>query len=370
MTELNIACISDIHLGNKRNNARNIIKNLYAAFPDNSKTGELDIIFIAGDVFDSLFSLSDNDVVDIDLWIASLLQLCVKHDILLRVLDGTKSHDWFQSERFMTIANILNNKVDVKYYKEIAVEYIERFGINVLYVPDEANDTTEKTLKQVKEILEAKGLKRVDYAVMHGQFEHQLPPFIKVQKHDSKEYLALVKELIFVGHIHTHSVYKRIIAQGSFDRISHGEEEPKGHVRVVMKSNGDRNIKFIENKKATIFKTINCTGLTLDDTIIKIDIEAGDLPDNSHVRVCGNADNPIFTNMNMLVARYPLLVWSKLINETHEEIEIDDITTDVNYIPITITKNNIKDLLLNRIQLIPRSENVLKCINGILNEIV
>ena len=72
----------------------------------------------------------------------------------------------------------------------------------------------------------------------------------------------------------------------------------------------------------------------------------------------------------MLVARYPLLVWSKLINETHEEIEIDDITTDVNYIPITITKNNIKDLLLNRIQLIPRSENVLKCINGILNEIV
>ena len=61
MTELNIACISDIHLGNKRNNARNIIKNLYAAFPDNSKTGELDIIFIAGDVFDSLFSLSDND---------------------------------------------------------------------------------------------------------------------------------------------------------------------------------------------------------------------------------------------------------------------------------------------------------------------
>ena len=79
------------------------------------------------------------------------------------------------------------------------------------------------------------GLTKVDYAVMHGQFDYQLPKHITgMPRHDSQKYLDIVKHYIFIGHIHTHSVYDRIIAQGSFDRLTHGQEEPKGYVVSIV----------------------------------------------------------------------------------------------------------------------------------------
>jgi len=369
MTKLNIASISDIHLGHKKTFTREIISNLISAFPDNSETGELDIIFVAGDVFDDLLSLPDDDVVEIELWVSSLLHICAKHDIVLRILAGTPSHDWHQSELFMTIAKILKINVDIKYIKDVSVEYIEKFGINVLYVPDEANDTTEKTIKQVREILKAKGLSKVDYAVMHGQFDYQLPPFIKAQKHNSKDYLDIVNELIFIGHVHSHSKYERIIAQGSFDRLAHGEEESKGHVRVKIRKNGERNIKFVENKRAKIYKTVECFGLTLEETISKIDDAVSKLPVGSNIRISGSADNAIFSNMNMLIRRYPLLIWSKLVKDVGEEESVTSTEPNYDYVPITITRDNIKELLIDRVLASSPSSDVLKNVHEILDEI-
>lgn len=163
--------MSDLHLGAKKNTAAEIIKNIKIEFPDNSETGLLDIIFIAGDVFDGLLALPDEDVVVIDLLIAYMLNLCVKHNIILRILDGTKSHDWYQSERFISIAKLTQSSADVKYIKDLSIEYIEELGINVLYVPDEWDSSTDKTLEQVHSLLKAKGLTQVDYAVMHGMFD-------------------------------------------------------------------------------------------------------------------------------------------------------------------------------------------------------
>ena len=87
------ASISDIHLHHPHNTTIEIIENLDKyAFPDNVQTASLDAIFIGGDLFDRIMTLNDPDVPVVEHWMERLLRLCKKHDILLRVLEGTPSH--------------------------------------------------------------------------------------------------------------------------------------------------------------------------------------------------------------------------------------------------------------------------------------
>lgn len=347
MKQLKLAVFSDIHLGHKRTSTAEIIHNLKKALPDDSETAELDLIVLAGDVFDGLLTLPQDEVGDIDAWIAHLLRLCKKHDICLRVLEGTPSHDWKQSERFVTINEVGEIHADLKYVKELSIEYLEKHDLQLLYVPDELPGGPEKTLERVRDLLKAKAIDKVDFAFMHGQFEYQLPEHVKAPKHSSADYLCLVKQLVFIGHVHVHSRYDRIIAQGSFDRLSHGEEGPKGHVRATVRSGGDIDVVFVENTLAKTYRTINCTGLDLDQTLELADRIAAPLPAGSHVRIQGDPDNPVFSSMETLVRMYPLLVWSKKVNEIESQPTIDEVLEET-YTPITLTKDNLESVLLER----------------------
>lgn len=366
---IKLAVISDIHLGHTRNSTSGIIKNLRRAIPDNAETSELDCIFLAGDVFDSLLTLPDEDVLDIDTWIVFLLRLCCKHNIILRVLEGTPSHDWKQSDRFTTLNQIMGIGANVRHVKDLSIEYLEALNKHVLYVPDEWETSTEKTLGQVQELLRAHGLAQVDLAIMHGQFDYQLPAHVKAPKHDSTAYLELVRDLIFIGHVHVFSQFQRIIAQGSFDRLSHGEEGPKGHVRASLHADGNYEVVFVENTHAMRFATIDCTGLDLEQTLAKVDREAQGLPEGSHARVQGDADNPIFANMELLVRQLPMLVWGKKINEEKEQTDavVEDATV---YAPITLTKDNLEGMLVNRLVQLEVDLLVLAAAKTMLQEVM
>jgi DNA repair exonuclease SbcCD nuclease subunit len=367
-SELRGAVLSDIHLGHRRNTTKEILQNLYAALPNDAETANLDIIFLAGDVFDDLLSLSDEDILDIDLWIAHLLRICKRHGIMLRVLEGTPGHDWKQSQRFEAINEVAEIGADLKYIKELSIEYV-RDGYSVLYVPDEWNDTTDKTLSQVHDLLRAHGLDKVDMAIMHGQFEFQLPPHIKAQKHSSEAYLKLVRDLIFIGHVHIHSSFDRIVAQGSTDRLTHGEEAPKGHVRFTIRQNGDNDWHFVETINAKKFVTVRCIDMTLEDTLAEVDRKVLDLPETSFVRIEANHDNPIFSNMELLIRKYPTFTWSKLAREADEESKevIEDETV---YVPITLTRDNLLDLLLDRILGLGTPIAVVDAAHAILEEVL
>ena len=350
LRNLKIASISDIHLGHNKNVAADIIKNLEKAFPDNAETASLDIIFIVGDVFDTLMFLSADDVGFIKLWIAKLLRIAAKYNIIVRVLEGTPSHDRKQSLLFPLINSMAEINADVRHITEIYIEHIEKHNINVLYVPDEATASPEKTYEQIIDLMCAKGLSQVDFALMHGAFNYQLHPAAKAPRHSEEQYLSIVKEYIFVGHIHHYSTYKRIIAQGSFDRLCHGEEEEKGHVRVSYDSEGSRKIKFIPNKNSRIFKTINCTNLEVPAILEKVEQILIDLPANAFVRIEAEKDNPIFTSFDVLIRQFPLVTWSKKPNDDDDEIEEINIVEDEdNFTPITITSDNIVSLIYDRL---------------------
>lgn len=366
-TELKCAFISDIHLGHKRVRARRIINNLKKAFPDNAETAELDIIFFGGDVFDDLLSSNDDDSYEIDIWIASFLRMCKKHDIAVRVLEGTPSHDWKQSNRFVVInEGVAKIGADLIYVKDLTIRYEERFDMNFLFVPDEWDVDPTNTLSQVKDLLRERNLDQVDVAIMHGQFDYQLPPFVKAPKHDAAEYQKLVKYLISIGHVHIYSNYERIIAQGSFDRLSHGEESPKGHVRATLYPDGTYTANFVENTGAAKFITVNCIGLTLEETIHRIDQKVFGLEDESGVRVEAEDFNPIFQNMDALIQRYPAYSWSKLPREEKEEEKGETEEEETLYIPITITRDNIQEQLMTRVERVCDDPLVLQRANEIL----
>jgi DNA repair exonuclease SbcCD nuclease subunit len=355
--QLRIASISDIHLGHKNNPTEEIIANLRLAFPDNAQTAELDFIFIVGDVFDGLLNMSDPVVWEIKAWVYSFLRIAKKHDIAVRIVKGTPSHDWDQSLIFQNVNTLANIGADLKYFSDLHIEHEQAHDITCLFVPDECEATTEKTLSRVKQLLKEKGLDKVDYALMHGQFEYQLPSHVKAQKHDSSEYLSLVRHLIFIGHVHKPSHYERIIAQGSFDRLKHNEEEAKGHYRVVVIGD-EYECTFVENKGAKIFKTIDCTGTSIAELLERVHGIVKDAKEGSYFRIEARYDHPIFANMLILELRYPLFHWSKLSQEDEAtKAELIEAEEEDTFVPLVINEMSVLELMRERLSTLGLEES-------------
>lgn len=349
-SELRLASISDIHLGNRRVRAREIIEKLDRAFPNDHTLKELDVIFIGGDVFDRPLSLHEEDSTEIRIWIARFLRRCKKHDVMVRIVEGTPSHDWNQSDLFESINRIAKIECDVLYHKDLCIEYIERLGIHVLYVPDEWEHESDETWKQVKQLLHSHGLDKVDFAIMHGAFEYQLPSHVQAPTHDEERYLSIVRYFIFIGHVHRHLPKGRIIPNGSFDRLAHGEEEDKGHVRALIRKKGDHEITFIPNKDAKSFITIDCEGLDIAEALEKIDSICKDLRDDSHVRVKASRKDSIVGGLDSIRSKYPTFNWTTKFST--QDVDKADTLNDLRakFKGVEITKDNIVNLLMNRIE--------------------
>ena len=347
---LEIACLSDIHLGHGLVPTSDIINRLYKALPSNAESDKLDIIFLAGDVFDKLLFLPDAPVLDIQIWIADLFELCHRHNIALRVLEGTTSHDRGQGKQFemiyLTVGYDRDDKfVDFKYVPTLSIEYIELLDINVLYVPDEWDHDPDITWESVKNLLKDQGLEQVDFAVMHGNFEYHLPDHLKIPCHQSERYLEVVKHYIFIGHFHTHSVYDRIITQGSFDRLGHGEEEPKGHVRVRVSEDGNHDrVEFRINHDATMFVTIDATGMDAAAVINKIKAQ-DNLAKGSHVRIQCTNDGDVKNAISTLREHFPhYTIKLKVVSE--EKVVNSDVTgLTAKYEAVEISSSNVTKLL-------------------------
>lgn len=364
---LRIAVLSDIHIGHRRTPTTKIIDSLRTALPNNAETAALDVIFLSGDVFDDLLAMNSPAVWEAEFWVTELLRLCSKYDIALRVLEGTPGHDWKQSRMFPKLKELTGLDVDLEYVDTLCIRHIERYGISVLYVPDELPGSTENTLSQVRELLKAQGLTKVDFAIMHGQFGFQIPAAAKAPKHNEKAYLELVKHLIFIGHDHTHKRYERIFVPGSIERLKHLEEGPKGHLRAEVWPSGEFNLEFRENTEAQKYVTVSVKP-ELDETIQFLDDLTDELPAGSHIRISGPIGHPIFYSIDDLIRRWPLHHWSKDVQGAPEpETVIED--EGVVFTPIAITKENIVTLAEARLNQKPLDSLVLEAALHLLKEL-
>lgn len=346
---INVAVVSDIHLGHPRTSVFHITANLRTAFPDNAETAKLDLILLAGDIFDRLLTLPQEEVDEIQEWIVYLLTLCCKYNILLRVLEGTPSHDWKQSRQFSNINKGLETPAKLKYVDTLSIEIIEELGnLSILYVPDEWNHDAHETWLQVQELLKLHGLEKVNIACMHGSFDYQLP-IESIKNHNSELYQSIVEDFVVIGHVHIRSERGKILAQGSFDRLSHGEESPKGHYRMTLGVEHNTHW-FVENTGAKLYLTVDCRELTLEG-LLKHMRSVEDYPTGSAFRLLIRRDSELHRDVGEIRKKWPQFKITTQVDELKvpEALQLRQTTEHIEQ-PISITPTNIDHLVKQRMQ--------------------
>lgn len=338
---------SDIHLGHIRTPTNHIINSFKKSIltEANSDAG---VMFISGDLFDRLLDLNSSDVMEIVDFFNTLLDYCISNNMLLRVLEGTPGHDWQQSELLYKLNEIRTHKCNMKYFKALDVEYIPEIARWVLYIPDEWTNTHEDLEKQIESKFLANKIHKVDIGILHGQFKYQLPIENYKGFYFKEEYfLNVVRGYIHVGHYHKYSRLDRILANGSLDRLVHGEEDPKGYVVV-----NDDSYIFIENTNAYIYKTINVNMNTSESTIDK---KIYELPKDSYVRIVMSKDNPYNLTFDRLKIKYSDYNLSKKLKDnTSDESEVTyiannfDLTDEGGYVIERDIYTTLKETITNK----------------------
>lgn len=351
--------ISDIHLLHPQNETQYIADSLFHyfdGFSDKCRFTDMDIIFIAGDIFDSYVDSKNPEIAIVQRWMRLLMGFCLKHGIKLRVLEGTPGHDYKQSRLFDAIAAAFSEDLDYKYIQNLDIEIMRDLGITVLYVPDEWKQSAAKAQIDVQEKLDLLGLEKVDIACMHGMFDFQIPEVgDHPLKHNSEWYHDKVRYYINIGHDHKFKTFDRIIVQGSFDRIAHGEEGKKGGVVCHLDPTLGLSFEFIENKRARIFKTITIKTKDLDKGIEQVKTVLNTLPNKSHVRISTTPDNPILSVIDEFRRAYPDMRIKKhrdkkqIAEQSSSKLQ-ETISINESYVSVSITPENIVSLILDELK--------------------
>ena len=177
-----LIAISDIHLGHRKTPTKGIIANLRKVI--NIETlMTVDMVIIAGDLLDHAIGYSDDDTIDIQKWLVWFLCQCVTYNVSVRILEGTPLHDRRQSRHIEVLNKSSKLEVDLLYVDKVWIEKNKKYNIDILYVPDEWKPDTDQTWVDVMNELSDNSLESVDLSVMHGMFEHQLPPGCPIKPH-------------------------------------------------------------------------------------------------------------------------------------------------------------------------------------------
>ncbi|MDY2700759.1 MAG: hypothetical protein SOV61_14620, partial [Lachnospiraceae bacterium] len=136
--------------------------------------------------------------------------------------------------------------------------------------------------------------------------------------------------LIIMGHIHTPSKRQNCYYCGSFERMSHGEEEPKGFF-TFDNSSGQWKGTFIEDKSANKFISIKPHGDDPEETIRNYVEQVKDkFPDlKGAVRVLHNSSEIRQLLHTITIQQFPDLKYSsKAATDEKMEIKIAGIALD------------------------------------------
>lgn len=358
--------LSDIHLG-KRGRTSEILKALRWFFSAENKNYALikscDIIFLAGDLFDKAISLKDVEIADIFDFIFELMDFCKRHGIILRVLEGTTSHDFHQSRILDVIFknNFKDSDFDFAYIDKIKAEVFSIKGeeFSVLYIPDNYGKGAADNLREAKRWLKNFNLEKFNAGIYHGFFDFQLPPNTsEAIAHNVKEHMDIVDGYICIGHDHSHKLQKRVIVQGSFDRLAHGEESKKGgvlcsYVPACGEYPSRSSFTFIENKKAKIYKTLTFKNPDHDVSLKQLADELEKIPPSSNIRIRCSKTHVLFQALDEIKLIYPEYTFIKLAIEDEKEQEslIDLLSSDESprLKSLALTRENIVGIVTDEV---------------------
>lgn len=356
--------LGDVHLGHRSTPTNLVIRNLDLTITDDLLK-EVDMLIITGDLFDRQLNNGDLVVHQINRWITMLMLRCAAYNVMIRIVEGTPSHDREQSQFFTEQRINAAIDVDLHYSKNLSIEYIEKLDAYFLYVPDKHNPSTDVTLAEVRKLMSDLGIEKVDFAIMHGAFSYQLPAIVPEPTHKEDEYLNLVKHQILIGHVHLMTINDRILAAGSFDRICHNDESPKGMFKVTVKDNGDWERVFIENIGAKKYLTLECHGMDTKQLNYAIKEFIKNLDKGSSVRLRCNPNDVASGDIEFYKKEFVHLDWQVTVDKT--ESKKNTVAETFNAFDMSkfkdITKDSIKELLVPELAKLAKDEAaIMRCL--------
>jgi hypothetical protein len=242
-----------------------------------------------------------------------------------------------------------NKQVDYTHVETLDILYFKKLNKHILFVPDEFSPTPAQTLALVKQKLKDAYIEAVDVCLLHGYFDFQVPPEIKtIQAHSSEEYSKIVLGPVLSGHVHERTRYKNIEPHGSFDRIAHNEEAPKGYLRGVIFDNNSYEVSFIENKNAAIYKTLICNQTNMEDTLVYLQKTIKKYRHGSRIKIRAVSTHPIFANKKVVREMFPDHVLD--FDSKKPKKQLEKIMSNTASDPcVTINKTTIKELVSKKI---------------------
>lgn len=253
---ISFASIHDVHWYHNNTPTWLIGENLDRYLLNDEMLSQLTHLFIPGDLFDKPKFAYDEHVQQGTANIHRMLTMCAKHNVKIFILEGTPSHDAGQSVQLVTYNEVNKIGCYVKYVDKLDV--IIDDGVVFGFVPDEWHHDPQVTYSQMLKKMKLVGVDKLDFCLMHGCFERQLPPHVPHPSHDSEQWQAIVNYYILIAHHHIQNSWGKIRVSGSFDRIAHGEESPKGfYCGYVNFDTGEKDTVFIENRTAMQYLTLD-----------------------------------------------------------------------------------------------------------------
>ena len=370
-----IGCIGDVHLACLTLAVDVMISRLIRHFVRYIKT--LDMLVINGDWYDRPIPHDSREAHAISILNSLIIRECAKHDVVLRVMRGTPGHDGDQCQNFVTLYEALKlhmeeleQTLDFKYHDTLTIETIDGIG-SCLFLPDKFGSCPSDAYDQIYQKLQALKMEQVDFIFLHGGFEYQLPYSSEAHPshHDSEAYLDITRNRLFNNHIHTPSIHDRLLGPGSFDRIRHGEEHPKGWLIYEYDEKDPINGEaiFMENKEASLFKTLHITDNSIDAAAEQIDVIIGEGYKNGFIRLIVPESHPLLKHLKPLQQRYKSFV-IKVEKSSLKKIKANDIFGFKPVVrSITLDRMTLPKLVLDSIPL--SAEHRKKEIEHLLKEV-
>jgi hypothetical protein len=248
--------ISDIHHGaipaermSEEMNAEGGFIDTIAECIDDPKF--IGVVF-TGDYFETHLDMNDSRSKIATSLFFAVFEMIKQFNKVMIALRGTYSHEYSQLDHFLALENTYD-----KFRVINTVEAIQFGPFKALCIPEEYMDDQEAYYKKAFS-------KKYDIIFGHGLFTYNAfdandseRPMAKMPLFDENKLMQIANLIIF-GHVHSHSNFKgKIWYNGSYTRLCHGEEDPKGFLRIDIDSKNSKNfsVTLIENKLAPIYRT-------------------------------------------------------------------------------------------------------------------
>jgi len=292
------------------------------------------VIFLDGDLYHRIIRFNERSGILVIKFMENLLEICKNNQIQLRIIRGTKSHDFNQLDML--------RKYETQYYPifkiydSVGSEEIPLLNyddgqttLKTLFLPEEYPKDAQAYYKDwfsdTYDTVQGHGM--IDFVnIAQGQDKSDFETQIKSAPIFSADQLCSISRgPIEFGHIHNYDSYKdKIHYTSSFTRYSFSDKGDKGYLLTTMDPT-DRTsfqVSRIINEMAPTYATINIDTEEFDSAEAKVKYIQEAKNSYDHVRIVSS--DPEDAKIIKKIVEHDPDVKVKIKNKHMEETKVDD----------------------------------------------